>query len=230
MKNDITRRDALALGVSAAALAATGTSARADIKVADVPAPALPIEKGASLAHAAAGPVRAGRRRRVPRQRRQIHRKDRRRGQGRLRRLGRHQPADRGDVQLAAPVPTSSSASATRRTSMSTSWSNSPTSPTISASATAAGWRWRRSTARRARATRGSDCRSAPAAAHWSIASRSANRSASTGFRKTMPASRPLQEAAGGRQAGGLRTRQRRRRRQRLCKLAIVVAQRFAAR
>src|SRR3982074_2998724 len=49
MKNDITRRDALALGVSAAALAATGTSARAEIKVADVPAPALPIEKGASL-------------------------------------------------------------------------------------------------------------------------------------------------------------------------------------
>src|SRR5882672_4463600 len=49
MKNDITRRDALALGVSAAALAASGTSARAEIKVADVPAPALPIEKGASL-------------------------------------------------------------------------------------------------------------------------------------------------------------------------------------
>src|SRR6202023_352964 len=49
MKNDITRRDALALGVSAAALAATGTSARAEIKAADVPAPALPIEKGATL-------------------------------------------------------------------------------------------------------------------------------------------------------------------------------------
>src|ERR1700709_1298793 len=49
MKNDITRRDALALGVSAAALAASGTSARAEIRVADVAAPALPIEKGASL-------------------------------------------------------------------------------------------------------------------------------------------------------------------------------------
>src|SRR3977135_4335706 len=49
MKNDITRRDALALGVSAAALAASGTSARADIKVPDVPWPALPIEKGATL-------------------------------------------------------------------------------------------------------------------------------------------------------------------------------------
>src|ERR1700757_5470315 len=49
MKNDITRRDALVLGVSAAPLAASGTSARAEIKVADVPAPPLPIEKGASL-------------------------------------------------------------------------------------------------------------------------------------------------------------------------------------
>src|SRR3981081_3730621 len=52
MKNDITRRDALALGVSAAALAATGASAQtagSAIKAADVPAPALNIEKGASL-------------------------------------------------------------------------------------------------------------------------------------------------------------------------------------
>jgi multiple sugar transport system substrate-binding protein len=49
MRNDITRRDALALGVSAVALAASGTSARAEIKAADVPAPALPIEKGATL-------------------------------------------------------------------------------------------------------------------------------------------------------------------------------------
>src|SRR6195952_4520027 len=49
--NDITRRDALALGVSAAALAATGASAQtaSTIKAADVPAPNLPIEKGASL-------------------------------------------------------------------------------------------------------------------------------------------------------------------------------------
>src|SRR5882672_10136900 len=52
MKNDITRRDALALGVSAAALAATGARAQtaaSNIKAADVPAPALPIDKGASL-------------------------------------------------------------------------------------------------------------------------------------------------------------------------------------
>ncbi|MEA2893885.1 MAG: multiple sugar transport system substrate-binding protein, partial [Bradyrhizobium sp.] len=48
---DITRRDALALGVSVAALAATGASAQTTsaIKAADVPAPNLPIEKGASL-------------------------------------------------------------------------------------------------------------------------------------------------------------------------------------
>src|SRR6201991_1586831 len=51
MKNDITRRDALALGVSAAALAATGASAQtaSTIKAADVAAPKLAIEKGASL-------------------------------------------------------------------------------------------------------------------------------------------------------------------------------------
>jgi multiple sugar transport system substrate-binding protein len=48
---NITRRDALALGVSAAALAATGASAQtaSTIKAADVPAPKLAIEKGASL-------------------------------------------------------------------------------------------------------------------------------------------------------------------------------------
>src|SRR6204780_2636578 len=50
MMHDITRRDALSLGLSAAALAATGASAQtAAIKAADVPAPSLPIEKGASL-------------------------------------------------------------------------------------------------------------------------------------------------------------------------------------
>jgi multiple sugar transport system substrate-binding protein len=49
--SEITRRDALALGVSAAALAATGAGAQtaSTIKVADVAALALPIEKGASL-------------------------------------------------------------------------------------------------------------------------------------------------------------------------------------
>jgi multiple sugar transport system substrate-binding protein len=42
MTNDLTRRDALALGLSAATLAATGASAQtaiSAIKVADVPAP-----------------------------------------------------------------------------------------------------------------------------------------------------------------------------------------------
>src|SRR3954470_13251752 len=47
---DITRRDALAIGVSAAAMAATGASAQtSQIKAADVPALKLAIEKGASL-------------------------------------------------------------------------------------------------------------------------------------------------------------------------------------
>lgn len=46
---DFSRRDALSLGLSAAALAATGTSAQSSIKVADVAAPDLKIEKGASL-------------------------------------------------------------------------------------------------------------------------------------------------------------------------------------
>src|SRR6478736_7564678 len=49
MTNNITRRDALALGVSAAALAVTGASAQSAIKAADVAAPNLAIEKGASL-------------------------------------------------------------------------------------------------------------------------------------------------------------------------------------
>jgi multiple sugar transport system substrate-binding protein len=49
MSNEITRRDALALGASAAALAVTGANAQTNIKTADVPAPKLAIEKGASL-------------------------------------------------------------------------------------------------------------------------------------------------------------------------------------
>lgn len=50
MSNEITRRDALALGVSAAALAVTGANAQgSNIKAADVPAPKFAIEKGASL-------------------------------------------------------------------------------------------------------------------------------------------------------------------------------------
>src|SRR6476659_9952377 len=49
MTNNITRRDALALVVSAAALAVTGASAHSAIKAADVAAPNFAIEKGASL-------------------------------------------------------------------------------------------------------------------------------------------------------------------------------------
>lgn len=50
MTSEITRRDALVLGASAAALAATGARpAGAAVIAADVPAPSLPIEKGASL-------------------------------------------------------------------------------------------------------------------------------------------------------------------------------------
>ena len=50
MSNEITRRDALVLGASATALAVTGAKAQtSNIKTADVPAPNLPIEKGASL-------------------------------------------------------------------------------------------------------------------------------------------------------------------------------------
>src|SRR5689334_25054651 len=50
MSNEITRRDALALGASAAALAVTGANAQtSNIKAADVPPLKLAIEKGASL-------------------------------------------------------------------------------------------------------------------------------------------------------------------------------------
>jgi multiple sugar transport system substrate-binding protein len=52
MKSRITRREALALGASAAALAASGARAQApasNVKATDVPAPSLPIEKGATL-------------------------------------------------------------------------------------------------------------------------------------------------------------------------------------
>ena len=101
--NDITRRDALALGVSAAALAPTGASAQSastDQGRRRARPQSLRIEKGASLRMLR--PVRfvqAGRSR-VPRQRRQIQQGNRRRGQGRLRRLGRHQPADRGNFEF----------------------------------------------------------------------------------------------------------------------------------
>jgi multiple sugar transport system substrate-binding protein len=49
MDNYFTRRDALSLGVSAAALAVTGASAQSTIKGADIPAPDFKIESGAKL-------------------------------------------------------------------------------------------------------------------------------------------------------------------------------------
>src|SRR5262249_291303 len=50
MSNIITRRDALALGASAAALAVTGANAQTSkIKAVDVAAPKLEIQKGATL-------------------------------------------------------------------------------------------------------------------------------------------------------------------------------------
>ncbi|WFU42685.1 ABC transporter substrate-binding protein [Bradyrhizobium sp. CB82] len=51
MRNDITRRDAIGFGLSVAAFAATGAAGQtpSNIKAADVAAPSLPIEKGASL-------------------------------------------------------------------------------------------------------------------------------------------------------------------------------------
>src|SRR5580704_5913582 len=51
MTNHFSRRDALGLGLSAAALAATGASAQtaSAVKASDVAAPPLAIEKGASL-------------------------------------------------------------------------------------------------------------------------------------------------------------------------------------
>ena len=49
MQDKFTRRDALGLGVSAAALAATGASAQSAIKAADVKAPDFKIESGAKL-------------------------------------------------------------------------------------------------------------------------------------------------------------------------------------
>ena len=51
MTYEVTRRDALALGASAAALAITGASAQdaSKVQAADVAAPSLPIENGATL-------------------------------------------------------------------------------------------------------------------------------------------------------------------------------------
>jgi len=113
------------LGASAAALAVTGASAQTTsaIKAADVPAPKLAIEKGASLRMLAPGALRAGRRGRVPRQCAKFT-KETGRGQVDFVGLGRHQPADRGDFEFRRRTPDIIIGFSDARTFTSTSWSN----------------------------------------------------------------------------------------------------------
>ena len=194
------------------------------------PPPSLPIEKGASLAHAAPGALRAGRRGRVPRQCRQIHQGDRRRGQGRLRRLGGHQPADRGDLEF-------------RRR---------PRHHHRLLRRAAHLCRQAGRTDRRRRLSRQALWRLAAAGAEIRQAQQEQCLDRTAVRRHRRPAdlpqvdpaigrlrqgagrscrdSGPVPEAAEGRQAGRLRARQRQGRRQRLCQLGAVVAQRLPAR
>ena len=232
MTNDITRRDALALGVSAAALAATGASAQtaATIKAADVPAPKFAIEKGASLQDAAPGPLRPGRRRRVPRQCRQVQQGNRRRGQGRLRRLGGHQPADRGDLEFRRR-PGHHHRLLRRAAHLCRQAGRTDRRRRLSRQAL-----WRLAAA-------GADIRQAQQGQRLDrVAVRRHRRAADLpqvgaeiGRLRQGPGgscrnSRPVPEAAEGRQAGRLRAGQRQGRRQRLRQLGAVVAQRCPAR
>ena len=231
MTNDITRRDALALGVSAAALAATGASAQtaSNIKAADVAAPKLPIEKGASLrmlrpvrfvkadedvfrANAAKFTEKTGRR-----------------GQGRFRRLGRHQPADRGDLELrrrprhhhrllgraAHLCRQADRTHRRRRLSRQALWRLAESGAEI------------RQAQQERRLDRIAVRRQRRPADLSQIDSAIGRLRQGAGRSRRVP--RALQEAAEGRQARRLCARQRRRRRQRLCGLAVVVAQRLAA-
>ena len=147
MMNDITRRDALGLGLSAAALAATGASAQTSaIKAADVPAPALAIEKGATL--------------RMLRPVRFVQADEdvfRANAAKFTQKTGVEVKVDFvgwEDINQQTAVTSNTGAGpdiiigfADARTSMSTSWSSSPTSPIISASVTAAGCSSPRNTA-----------------------------------------------------------------------------------
>ncbi len=135
----IRRREALALGASAAALALARTASGQTIPKADVAPPKLPIESGAHAAPDQARALRRTRRGDLPRQLCEVRQGDRRRGQGRPRGLGGHHPADRRLRQYRRPVPTSSSAGRKARTSMPIKCSSSPTSPNISARSTG-GW------------------------------------------------------------------------------------------
>ena len=233
MKNDITRRDALALGVSAAALAATGASAQtpaSSIKAADVPAPTLPIEKGASL---------------------------------RMLRPVRFVQADEDVFRANAAKFTQKTGVEVKVDFVGWEDINQQTAVTSNCGAGPdiiigfsdaphiyvdklieltdvadylgkryGGWLILAAEIRQARQEQRLD----------RIAVRRQRRSA--GLSQIDPAigrlrqgagrsrrdPRPLPEAAEGRQARGLRARQRGRRRQRLCELAVVVAQRLAAR
>ena len=108
----ITRRNALQLGVGAAALSATGAFAprafaQSRVTAASATPPSLPIEKGATLAHAAPGALRRARRGHLPRQHRQLHQGDRRRGRASTSSAGRTSASRPRSPPIPAPAPTS---------------------------------------------------------------------------------------------------------------------------
>ena len=199
------------------------------------PAPRRPTcrsRSGATPAHAAPGALRRAGRGRLPRQRRQLHQGDRRRGARRLRRLGGHHASRPRSPPIPAPAPTSSSASATRRTSMPTSWSSCPTSPNTSARTTAAG------------CSLGEKYGKKHGTNNWIglpfggtagplVYRKSAVNEAGYDTHPERPcraSSSSARQAEDGQQAGRLRARQRGRRRQRLRQLAALVARRLAGR
>ncbi len=232
MTSEITRRGALTLGVSAAALAVTGAKAQTPasaVKAADVAAACAADRERRELAHAAPGALRPGRRGRVPRQRQELHGKDRRRGQGRLRRLGRHQPADRGDVEFrrrprhhhrlrgraAYLCRQADRADRRRRLSRQEIWWLADACATL------------RQAQQEHELDRAAVRRHRRAAGLSQIGGASRRLRQGAGRSRRHP--RSLPQAESGRQAGGLRARQRCRRRQRVRAMDSVVAQRGAA-
>jgi len=232
MRNDLTRRDALALGVSAAALAATGASAQtpaSTVKAADVAAPALPIEKGASLRMLR--PVR-------------FVKADEDVFRANAAKFTEQTGVDVKvdfvgweDINQQTAVTSNSGAGPDIIIGFGDAphiyvdkLSNSPTSPTISASATAAG-------------KSGPEIWQAQQSNSW-IGLPFGASGGPLVYRRSVPAigrlrqgagrpcrlPRSLPQAAEGRQARRLRARQCGRRRQRFCELDPVVAQRLAAR
>jgi hypothetical protein len=159
----ITRRTALQLGASAAALGAMGgfAYAQSNIKTADATPPKLDIEKGASLR--VLRPARF-----VPPDeeifRANCARFSKETGvEVRVDLVGwRTSRSRRPSRRTPVLAQTSSSASTKRRTSTPTSSSSCPTSPSTSARSTVAGCPSPRSMARSTAPTTGSACRSAP--------------------------------------------------------------------